>query len=134
MFLPPTDDSLHLHIKRCAYQLQVWRQATTAMQTLPVPTEYGYTKDAMNALQPTLMSQNVSAPELRNSLICKYDDYCSNVCSCTLHNQPCTAACICETEPPIGLLDDDTAVCCANPLTIDVVAYESDSDSAKNDS
>ena len=61
--LPPTEDSLSLHIERCIYQLMMWTNVTAAQQVLPDPTNFGYERDATNQLQPKLTSQPLAAPE-----------------------------------------------------------------------
>jgi len=58
--LPPTDNNFWLHIRRSYYRLVVWRQASSAVQCLPNPREYGY-EDTGNILHPKLMNQMVSA-------------------------------------------------------------------------
>ena len=42
--LPPTKDSLTLHLIRCNFQAKVWLQATTQFQKLCLPVDTGYWK------------------------------------------------------------------------------------------
>ena len=39
--LPPTKDSLTLHLIRCNFQTKVWLQATTQFQELCLPVDTG---------------------------------------------------------------------------------------------
>ena len=79
--LPPTENSLYQHYLRCTYQLLVWRNATTALCSLPPPTEYGYEMTASGELIPTTMTQSLGAPELLNDMICRCG-LCDYKCVC----------------------------------------------------
>ena len=46
--LAPTDDAFYQHIIRYAYQLFIWRNATTAILNLLDPTDYGYVNGHIN--------------------------------------------------------------------------------------
>ena len=94
--LPPTDDSLRLHVLRCCYQLMIWKRALTSLVDLPSPTEYGYITDADTGLyMPQIVGQPLAPPELLNNLVCCCEDQCSDVCVCATNEQPCTQACSC---------------------------------------
>lgn len=82
--LPPTEDSFHLHLLRCAYQLLLWRQCIFAMIEIPEPSDYGYEKVAdSQGYFPKLMNQSPAAPELLIDLICNCNsNSCSDQCSC----------------------------------------------------
>lgn len=95
--LPPTDDSLLLHLLRCLYQLMIWKSALQANVVLPNPTEFGYEIDPNNGMYvPQMMAQSASPPELLSDLLCKCSDDCQGNCVCSQNEQPCTKACKCE--------------------------------------
>ena len=77
---PLTDDAFYQHTWWYAYQWFIWRNATTSVLNLPDPTDYGYVNDD-NMLQPRLMTQGVSAPELVNAIVCLCENYCPCTCS-----------------------------------------------------
>ncbi|WAR29752.1 hypothetical protein MAR_003320, partial [Mya arenaria] len=91
--IPPTADSLNLHLQRCVIQLWIWRHATTAQHDLPPFTYFGYEIDG-DGLTPKMMSQPAAAPELLNDLVCECE-ICSETCVCFANRQPCTVACSC---------------------------------------
>ena len=74
-------------------------------------------------LSPKLMTQEISAPELLNNLVCSCNNYCiSEDCECISNNQPCTSACVCE---PV----EDGDMLCLNPYTIEALnGVENDSE------
>ena len=103
--LSPTEDSFHLHLLRCAYQLLLWRQCIFAMIEIPEPSYYRYEKVAdSQGYFPKLMNQSPAAPELLNDLIYNCNsNSCSDQCSCFLNGQPCTLAYKCE-QNYLGLM------------------------------
>ena len=78
--LAPTDDAFYQHIIWYAYQLFIWRNATTAILNLLDPTDYGYVNSNIN-YQPRLLTQGVSAPKLHNAIVCLCENYCPGTCS-----------------------------------------------------
>ncbi len=108
--LPPTNDSFKLHLLRAVYQLIMWKQAVVAMPDL-LAENFGY-EQVRGILQPILMTQNIAAPELLNNLICSCVDQCLADCSCSMNNQPCTAACSCSSKQ--ADIDDDQPIRCHN--------------------
>ncbi len=123
--LPPTEDSFTMHLLRAVYQLMLWKQATEQYMSLPDPTKYGWER-VEGKLQPKLMSQSVSAPELLNDLVCDCQD-CASSCSCMVNMQPCTAECKCQAVLPSDEMDDIDK-CCGNTFTIACTKKDSDSD------
>ena len=128
--LPPTDDSLVLHLQHFVYQLMIWLQAGTAKHKLPDPTEFGYERDSSNTLRPRMMTQPSAPPKLLQDLVCSCEpNMCHEGCTCNKNQQACTAECSCKAELP--LLDNEY-VCCTNPETVNALTNdmsESDSDS-----
>lgn len=126
--LPPTDDSMWLHILRCAYQLMIWRQAMIRFLELVDVCLFGYERDgSTKKLQPKMMSQQAAAPELLNDLVCSCPPYgCNENCTCLTNDQPCTAQCDCQAVLP----EDDIEIpVCTNPKTLNMLLIDSDSDS-----
>lgn len=118
--LPPTMDSLGLHILRAVYQLLIWRNACVGMHDLPEPTDFGYENDG-NSLTAKLMSQVPAAPELMNDLICICaPNSCHFNCACLNNQQPCTAACRCTA----ALVPDDNEATCNNFYTFQAFPEE----------
>ena len=123
--LTPTDDSFTLHLQRVVYQLNVWKQASQATQQLPNCRDFGYEMGPNGNLQPVLMNQGISAPELLNDLICDCkDNECNETCICFFNNQTCTAACGCGASLPM----DDVDTCCSNPFTLEVSIHAGSDD------
>ena len=91
--IPPTADSLSLHLQRCVIQLWIWRNATTAQHDLPPLTDFGYEIDE-DGIKPKMINQAAAAPELLNDLVCGCE-LCSETCICFANRQPCTVACCC---------------------------------------
>ena len=118
--LPPTDDSFNLHVLRCDYQLQIWKQALTPMQELPSATNFGwYLPDEGRTLLPKMMTQSCAAPELLNDIICNCSCVCDDHCPCASSQQACTSDCGCGANlPGFDDLEEDTGQSlCMNPNT-----------------
>ncbi|KAI8484464.1 hypothetical protein Bbelb_377350 [Branchiostoma belcheri] len=54
--LPPTSDSLRLHLQRSTYQTCLWRRALEPMQKMPHPDGHGW-EDSGTVLVPGLMTK-----------------------------------------------------------------------------
>ena len=113
--LPPTKDRFSFHVLRTVYQLIIWRQADLTLMETPEPTDFGYEKDIQNKLIPTMMTQDISPPELPNDFLCKCPaNECSDTsgCMCLKNAQLCTAACVCKASV-LGTEED--TISCTNP-------------------
>ena len=100
-----------LHVKRCCYQLLIWKNCRTAIQELPAPTEYGFETFVLTqgkmALRPQMLSRSRAAPELLNNLVCGCsNELCGETCSCFSSEQPCKTACVCKAAVPWEDLTD----------------------------
>jgi hypothetical protein len=111
--LPPTTDSLHLHIKRSNYQTYIWRKSLHPMQNLPDPTSHGW-EMSDGALQPQLLTKP-SAPTGLGELVmcnCRKSACKSNLCSCKVIDLVCTEGCVCMggdgCQNPNGQMDDSS--------------------------
>jgi hypothetical protein len=118
--LPPTDDSFHLHLRRCLFQILIWKNVISGIYELPNPTGFGF-EMVDNQLQPKLMTQGPAAPELLNDIVCYCHGTCHYGCLCLEREQPCTHACTCHA-------DLDAPDGCNNYFTL--VALEEDVDNA----
>ena len=97
--LPPTMDTLRLHIKRVIYQLVVWKNATVGIHEILDPYQFGFQRQGTNMIVPQMMTQASAAPELLNDLICSCTEGgCHVNCACLYNEQPCTAQCGCNVE------------------------------------
>lgn len=56
--LPPTHDSLTVHLKPCQHQMSIWHQANGALPVLSPPEDCGGEYDGRNNLRPILMDMN----------------------------------------------------------------------------
>jgi len=112
--LPPTSDSMSLHIKRANYQTLVWRRALYAKQDLPDPVGNGWevTDDDQEIIQPLWMEKDPAPKGLVELSTC----HCAksacrrSVCTCRVNGLSCTEACSCmaeNCENPSNMLEDD---------------------------
>ena len=60
--LPPTDDSVKLHLYRANCQSYIWKNTTAQFLVMPSPEGNGWIKDENRMLTPELM-RNQPAPE-----------------------------------------------------------------------
>ena len=109
--LPPTKNSLGLHITRCNFQANVWLQATVKFLELPLPVVTGGWKasDSLDNLE-IVWTTLPSIPTCCLSLIsCGCRTKCkSGACKCYKSQQQCTPICICNAKDcnnPIGLAE-----------------------------
>ena len=99
--LPPTENSFYLHLKRCCYQLMIWKQCLDGSPQIPPPTEFGYhIEKETGLLRPEMMTKSPAAPELLNDILCCCESECDDTCTCVLNGQACTKACSCEALLP----------------------------------
>ena len=108
--LPPTSDSIRLHITRANYQVMVWKRSLQAFQDLPPPTGNGWELED-GCLKPVLMSQDAAPEGLGELIVCKCQkSSCkSSSCAFRISNLSCTEACGCMADV------------CENPHTMQTV-------------
>ena len=100
--LPPTQDALHLHLKRCRFQMLIWYNATIATPNISSPEQFGWEKCGNNMLKPRLTSLE-RLPAICNELLtCSCRSSKCIRCTCSKHGLRCTLACGCAAN-------------CANP-------------------
>lgn len=98
--LPPTQDALHLHIRRANYQAMIWKRAQDATLSIRRPEdENGWYLSDEGILKPKLMTQEeVSASCLQLAFCgCSSENSCLNRrCTCVRLSLPCSKACKCS--------------------------------------
>ena len=96
--LPPTSDSLTLHLKRANYQAFVWRNSLVAMQELPSPENHGWILEN-EALKPVLMNKDPAPRSILELTTCNCKkSECRSRCSCNMNGLSCTEACFCMAD------------------------------------
>ena len=107
--LPPTTDSLNLHITRANYQTRVWKAAlkhTTAIQN---PIGAGWEHDDHGSIQPSMMMKDDIPASTLELLTCGCTTFCSrNTCKCRQKELPCIESCRCMAAEE-----------CQNPFEMD---------------
>ena len=90
--LPPTKDSLTLHLIRSNYQAKIWLQATVPFQELALPVETGGWKASADSNLEIVWTTLPSIPNFCVSLIaCGCKNKCkSGACKCYKNDQQCT--------------------------------------------
>ena len=94
--LPPTLDSLIMHLRRANYQCYIWKAACEPLLRLPSPIENGW-KLVDGAIQQERML-NLSVPNVIVELTrCNCKKGCkTQACSCRRENLNCTDSCRCN--------------------------------------
>ena len=111
--LPPTTDSLQLHIKRANYQVMVWKRSLQASQQLPTPVGNGWEMDD-GCLRPLLMAKDAAPKGLAELTVCKcLKTACkTNSCICRANELSCTESCGCMADecenPHTGQVEDES--------------------------
>ena len=97
--LPPTQDALHLHIRRANYQSMIWKRAQEACPSIPRPKdENGWYLNDEGILKPKLMTQEVVSSACIQLAFCgcSSEQSCLNRrCTCVRLSLPCSRACKC---------------------------------------
>ena len=95
--LPPTSDSLQLHIQRANYQAMIWKRCLQAFQQLPQPMGNGWEKGDDGSLKPLLMTRDAAPKGLAELTVCKcIKTACKSAsCVCRVNELSCTEACAC---------------------------------------
>ena len=95
--MPPTRAALDQHIKRVAYQANVWCKALEPDPQLPSPSDWGWVKDEVGwqPLWTTLPEASQSCYEI---IRCGCKKGCTKRCSCKKAALKCTALCLCSGD------------------------------------
>ena len=95
--LPPTQKSLHLHIKRAHYQSKVWYLAGVPKPELVLPIGDGWYQDeTTELLKPQLLMDDPVPPSFTDIVNCKCKTCNTARCTCRSKALRCTAACGCN--------------------------------------
>ncbi|KAK3911510.1 Chromosome-associated kinesin KIF4 [Frankliniella fusca] len=98
-YLPPTSDALRLHLKRCHFQVYVWKNAHIASPILPDPKDCGWNvvDERYVPVLKTLPSVPKSCPVFS---VCGCKGLCSTKqCGCRKDPcVPCTKMCKCKAK------------------------------------
>ena len=96
--IPPTKNSLILHVKRSVYQSGVWSRCLQAQQDLPSPQSFGWrnTYDSPVKWEPVWMTQNEANKECREFVKCSCKSNECVKCKCALALFKCTLLCTCK--------------------------------------
>ena len=126
--LPPTDDSLVLHLKRAHIQAMLWKAVDRNQPPNVDLCDYGWEMSA-GTPSPVRASKPVGPPELLKVIACRCssDTPCRrNNCNCSSAGLSCTTFCKCEANTDL----------CQNTFTIKSVneVDEEDSDAVEDDS
>ena len=105
--LPPTQGSLHEHIRRAHFQCTIWRQALIPQPTVVAPTELGWSiSDTSGQFVPKLSSIPLAPDSILQLVRCKCTkSQCSGRCSCRENQMPCTELCKCDPDGCKNLAD-----------------------------
>ena len=98
--LPPTTNSLLLHIQRANYQALVWKRSLLQCQHLPSPTECGW-KSNNGKMEAILMTKEPAPTSLIDLVACKcLKSKCKrrDLSQCQANGLSCTEACLCMGE------------------------------------
>ena len=95
--IPPTKAALMQHIKRAAYQANIWNNALVPDPELPSPSDWGWVKEAAGwqPLWTTLPEASKSCYEL---IHCGCKKGCGRRCKCSKAALKCTALCTCSGD------------------------------------
>ena len=115
--LPPTQDSLLLHLQRRQHQMTVWQQATVAKLDMKSPDQCGWLLTESGTLVPVLRTISTLpqvCPELQ-TCGCKTKKCNMSRCVCSKNKMTCSLGCVCMGA-------------CQNPHNISLNDDESDND------
>lgn len=94
--LPPTSNSLQLHIQRVHFQTMVWKESHCATPDLPDPADMGWRRED-SGLQPILMTLDPIPKVCVELISCGCTTPCqTRQCSCRKAHIPCIGQCGCK--------------------------------------
>ena len=115
--LPPTQNALMLHFKRCRHQVMIWKNSTVTKPVLSSPEESGWEITSDGSLSPILMTME-AVPAVCVELLtcgCKSRQCNTTRCTCNKQRMMCSLGCSCMTE-------------CQNPYRSQAAEDDSDSE------
>ncbi len=98
--LPPTQGTMHEHIRRAHLQCHIWKQALVPQPKLLDPTTLGWSRDGERGeLRPVLTNEPLAPVSVMEMVRCGCDkSMCSGRCSCKDNNVNCTELCSCGAD------------------------------------
>ena len=97
--LPPTHDSLNMHIKRANFQSMVWTRCLQPKQNLPAVSGNGWDVNGMD-IQTVLMTKEPAPKGLieLTACNCKKSACGTRACTCRQNDLACTEFCACMAD------------------------------------
>ncbi|KAG0720495.1 hypothetical protein GWK47_048390 [Chionoecetes opilio] len=95
--IPPTQAALQQHIKRASLQGNCWNQTLVLNPELPIPSDWGWTKEA-SGLQPLWTTLPEASKSCHELIHCGCKKGCTGRCKCTKAALKCTALCACSGD------------------------------------
>ncbi|KAK3922266.1 Phosphoglycerate kinase [Frankliniella fusca] len=98
--IPPTEDSLMLHMKRAAFMAMTWFQSLQPWQELPSPSDFGWKRSADGTWEVVWRLLDVAAKSCVALVRCKCKTVCRGNCSCKKDPRglQCTELCRCPCD------------------------------------
>jgi hypothetical protein len=94
--LPPTEDALIQHAKRCIFQAGIWYLSTVSEPDIPSASSFGW-KENDSVWKPEWITIPEVSQSCRELVKCSCTGDCkSRRCSCGSANLPCTQLCKCN--------------------------------------
>ena len=103
--LPPTENALLQHVKRCIYQVGVWYNSFYAHPLQPYsPVNYGWREDE-SGWTPVWITIPEVALSCRDLIKCGCKTNCISArCKCCGADLPCCHLCSCKCLTPVAAL------------------------------
>ncbi|KAK3910018.1 Homeobox protein SMOX-5 [Frankliniella fusca] len=98
--IPPTEDSLMLHMRRAAYIAVTWFQSLQAWQDLPSPSDFGWKRTPNGSWEVVWRLRDVASKSCAALIRCKCKTPCRGNCSCKKDSRglECTVLCRCNCD------------------------------------
>lgn len=94
--LPPTSDAFELHLKRCNYQVLVWKSALESKPIIPKPTQGHGWVEKDGELEIVWTSLPPAPKTILELISCNCNGACNTKrCSCCKNGTSCTDCCTC---------------------------------------
>ena len=92
-YLPPTSDCWWQHVRRCNYQVYLWKQSLIDMMDLANPEDTGWQEEE-GALAPVYLTKPPAPASVTELTSCGCKTSCRS-CKCSKAGLPCTDTCSC---------------------------------------
>lgn len=95
--IPPTRDTLELHVKRAILQASLWTQCLQRNNTILDPTDWGWIATSTGQYSPKWTTVPILAEHCQELITCGCKGKCTR-CKCAKKSLPCTKLCTCNCE------------------------------------